>query len=56
MRREREWAWWAPLVGMLVVSALILLRIPLLGAGLTGSVGAELLWRPLSIFSWLAWA
>jgi len=20
MRREREWAWWAPLIGMLVVS------------------------------------
>ena len=29
-RRGDVWAWWALLVGMLVVSALILLRIPLL--------------------------
>jgi len=38
-RRGEVWAWWALLVGMLVVSVLILLRIPLLGTGLTGSVG-----------------
>jgi len=38
-RRGDVWAWWALLVGMLVVSALILLRIPLLSTGLGGSVG-----------------
>jgi hypothetical protein len=38
-RRGEAWAWWALLVGMLVVSALILLRVPLLGAGLSGSAG-----------------
>jgi hypothetical protein len=38
-RRGEVWAWWALLVGMLVVSALILLRIPLLSTGWTGSVG-----------------
>ena len=30
-RRGDVWAWWALLAGMLVVSALILLRVPLLG-------------------------
>ena len=38
-RRGEVWAWWALLVGMLVVSVLILLRLPLLGTGLSGSVG-----------------
>ena len=38
-RRGDVWAWWALLVGMLVVSLLILLRVPLLGTGLGGSVG-----------------
>ena len=38
-RRGEVWAWWALLVGMLVVSVLILLRLPLLGTGLNGSVG-----------------
>ena len=38
-RRGDVWAWWALLVGMLVVSVLILLRVPLLGTGLSGSVG-----------------
>lgn len=38
-RRGEVWAWWALLVGMLVVSVLILLRIPLLGTGLAGTVG-----------------
>jgi hypothetical protein len=39
-RRGEVWAWWALLVGMLVVSVLILLRVPLLGTGLSGSTGA----------------
>ena len=30
-RREEVWAWWAILAGTLVVSGLILLRVPLLG-------------------------
>ena len=38
-RRGEVWAWWALLVGMLVVSVLVLLRLPLLGTGLNGSVG-----------------
>jgi hypothetical protein len=38
-RRGDVWAWWALLVGMLVVSVLILLRVPLLGTGLSGSAG-----------------
>jgi hypothetical protein len=38
-RRGEAWAWWALLVGMLVVSVLILLRVPLLGTGLSGSAG-----------------
>lgn len=38
-RRGDVWAWWALLVGMLVPSALILLRVPLLGTGLAGSTG-----------------
>ncbi|HEX8069944.1 MAG TPA: hypothetical protein VF546_08335 [Pyrinomonadaceae bacterium] len=38
-RRGEVWAWWALLVGMLVVAVLILLRLPLLGTGLSGSVG-----------------
>lgn len=38
-RRGEVWAWWTLLVGMLVVSGLILLRIPLLDTGLGGSSG-----------------
>ena len=38
-RRGEVWAWWALLVGMLVPSVLILLRVPLLGTGLRGSTG-----------------
>ncbi len=38
-RRGEVWAWWALLVGMLVVSGLILLRVPLLNTGLAGSSG-----------------
>jgi hypothetical protein len=38
-RRGDVWAWWALLAGMLVVSVLILLRVPLLDTGWTGSVG-----------------
>jgi hypothetical protein len=38
-RRGEVWAWWALLVGMLVVSVLILLRVPLLDTGLSGSIG-----------------
>lgn len=38
-RRGEAWAWWALLAGMLVVSVLILLRVPLLGTGLGGSSG-----------------
>jgi hypothetical protein len=38
-RRGEAWAWWALLVGMLVPSLLILLRVPLLGTGLSGSAG-----------------
>ena len=38
-RRGDVWAWWALLVGMLVVSVLILLRVPLLGTGMGGAVG-----------------
>lgn len=38
-RRGDVWAWWALLVGMLVVSALILLRVPLLGTGFSGPLG-----------------
>jgi hypothetical protein len=34
-RRGDVWAWWALLVGMLVVTVLILLRVPLLGVPLT---------------------
>jgi len=33
------WAWWALLVGMLIVAALILLRIPLLGTSTADSFG-----------------
>ena len=36
-RRGDVWAWWALLAGMLVVSVLILLRIPLLGIRLGAS-------------------
>ena len=36
-RRGDVWAWWTLLVGMLVVSVLVLLRVPLLGVSLTGS-------------------
>jgi hypothetical protein len=38
-RRGEPWAWWALLVGMLVVSVLILLRVPLLDTGWSGSSG-----------------
>ena len=38
-RRGDAWAWWALLVGMLAVSVLSLLRVPLLDTGLSGSVG-----------------
>ncbi|HMZ79556.1 MAG TPA: hypothetical protein PLL06_07640 [Acidobacteriota bacterium] len=38
-RRGEIWAWWALLAGMLVVSGLILLRIPLLDTGLAGPSG-----------------
>ena len=38
-RRGEVWAWWALLVGMLVVSVLVLLRIPLLSTGFSGSTG-----------------
>jgi hypothetical protein len=38
-RRGAAWAWWALLVGMLVVAVLVLLRVPLLGTGLSGPVG-----------------
>ena len=38
-RRGDVWAWWALLVGMLVVSVVILLRIPLLDTGVGGSAG-----------------
>jgi len=38
-RRGDVWAWWALLVGMLVVAVVILLRVPLLDTGLSGSVG-----------------
>ena len=38
-RRGDVWAWWALLVGMLVPSLLILLRVPLLGTGLAGTTG-----------------
>jgi hypothetical protein len=38
-RRGEVWAWWALLLATLVVSLLILLRIPLLGTGWSGSVG-----------------
>ncbi len=34
-RRGAVWAWWALLAGMLVVSGLILLRVPLLGIPLS---------------------
>jgi len=38
-RRGEVWAWWALLVGMLIVAALILLRIPLLGTSTADSFG-----------------
>ncbi len=38
-RRGDVWAWWALFVGMLTVSAVVLLRVPLLGTGLGGSFG-----------------
>jgi hypothetical protein len=38
-RRGEAWAWWALLLGMLLPSVLILLRVPLLGTGLSGAVG-----------------
>ena len=38
-RRGEVWAWWALLVGILVVSVLILLRIPLLRTGVADSFG-----------------
>src|SRR5262245_6661173 len=38
-RRGEVWAWWALLVGMLVFSVSILLRIPLLSASTADSYG-----------------
>jgi hypothetical protein len=38
-RRGEVWAWWALLVGMLVFSVLVLLRIPLLGTSTADSFG-----------------
>ena len=38
-RRGEVWAWWALLVGMLVVATLILLRIPLLSTSTADSFG-----------------
>jgi hypothetical protein len=38
-RRGDVWAWWALLVGMLLVSVLILHMVPLLGTGFGGSGG-----------------
>lgn len=38
-RRGDVWAWWALLAGMLVVSLLILLRVPLLDTGVSGAAG-----------------
>lgn len=35
-RRGDVWAWWALLLGMLVVAGLVLLRVPLLGVRLAG--------------------
>ncbi len=37
-RRGDRWAWWAILAGMLVVSGLMLLRIPMLGVALNSPV------------------
>ena len=38
-RRGDVWAWWALLIGVLVVSVVILLRIPLLDTGVGGLAG-----------------
>jgi hypothetical protein len=38
-RRGEVWAWWALLVGMLVVAVVVLLRVVVLDTGLGGSVG-----------------
>src|SRR5437588_6919248 len=38
-RRGEVWAWWALLVGILVVSVVVLLRIPLLDTGVGGATG-----------------
>lgn len=38
-RRGDVWAWWALLLGTLLVTGLLLLRVPLLGTGLSGSTG-----------------
>jgi hypothetical protein len=40
-RRGDVWAWWALLIGMLLVSALVLLRLPLLDTGLRGATGGS---------------
>ncbi len=42
-RRDDRWAWWAILVGTLVLAGLILLRVPLLGTGPGGTGGAALI-------------
>jgi hypothetical protein len=38
-RRGDVWAWWALLLGTLLVAVLLLLRVPLLGTGWGGSTG-----------------
>jgi hypothetical protein len=38
-RRGEVWAWWALLIGILVVSLVVLLRIPFLDTGLGGTLG-----------------
>jgi len=38
-RRGDVWAWWALLLGTLLVAVLLLLRLPLLGTGWGGSTG-----------------
>ena len=38
-RRGEVWAWWALLVGILIVSVIVLLRIPFLDTGVGGTNG-----------------
>jgi hypothetical protein len=47
-RRGDVWAWWALLVGMLLVSVLILLRVPMLDTGFGGSDGGAAVMGSLS--------